>query len=46
MVVFRLVSPVPKLGALEAKLSSAQALTHGSHDSSYKAYIHLLTNVK
>lgn len=46
MVVFRLASPVPKIGALRAKLSSAQALTHGSHNILYKAYIHLLTNVK
>lgn len=29
MVVFRLARPVPKIGALRAKLSSAQALTHG-----------------
>lgn len=32
MVVFRMASPVPKIGALRAKLSSAQALTHGSHN--------------
>lgn len=46
MVVFRLASPVPKIGALRAKLSSAQALTHGSHNILYRAYIHSLTNVK
>lgn len=46
MVVFRLDSPVPKIGALGAKLSSAQALIHGSHNILYRAYIHSLTNVK
>lgn len=46
MVVFRLACPVPKIGALREKLSSAQALTHGSHYILYRAYIHSLTNVK
>lgn len=46
MVVFRLVSPVPKVGVLRAKLSSPQALTHGSHDTVYRANRHSLTNVK
>jgi len=46
MVVFRVASPVPKIGALRAKLSSAQAPTHGSHNIVYRAYVHSLTNVK